>query len=67
MIDDAEYAIPDDHVQEHPPGVAAGGPNAESPPDLPRTGQKKGRGTDRGRLHANARFPLEPRPTRDPL
>jgi hypothetical protein len=52
MIDDAEYAIPDDHVQEHPPGVAAGGPNAESPPDLPRTGQKKGRRTDRGRLHA---------------
>ena len=52
MIADAEYAIPAGNAPEHPPGVAAGGPNAESPPDLPRTSQKKGRRTDRGRLHA---------------
>jgi hypothetical protein len=58
MTADAEYAIPEGHAPEHPPGVATGGPNAESPPDLPRACQKKGGRTDRGRLHARHDSPL---------
>ncbi len=58
MTADAEYVIPEGHAQEHPPGVATGGPNAESPPDLPRACQKKGGRTDRGRLHARQDSPL---------
>jgi hypothetical protein len=34
--DDAEYAIPADRAREDPPGVAAGGPKAESPLARPK-------------------------------
>lgn len=41
MTADAEYVIPEGHAQEHPPGVATGGPNAESPRTYQEPARKK--------------------------